>query len=33
MTRYLSYDSIFLEEMEIKKSIYNIFVYEQDKKW
>lgn len=32
-TRYLAFDSIFLQEMEIKEKIYNIFVYEKDSKW
>lgn len=33
MTRYLSFDSIFLQEIDIKEKLYNIFVYEKEKKW
>ena len=32
-TRYLAFDSIFLQEMEIKEKLYNIFIYEKDSKW
>ncbi len=27
ITRYLSFDSIFLQEMEVKEKIHNIFIY------
>lgn len=32
-TKYLSLDSIFLQEIDIKEKLYNIFVYTNDKKW